>query len=209
MPWHTVAQGEWLAQIARRYGFAKGDAIHDHPDNADLEKKRPAPSQLLPGDRLFIPDKDAKEVEVPSGKAHRFRVLLPKTKVKLIVHDEDDAPIASKPYKLTFDDRTYEGTSGSDGLIEAEIPIQTANSGQIEIDGHVLALRLGHLDPLAELSGVQGRLHNLGYDCGAIDGQESESLTETLKRFQKAMGLDPSGDLDDATRGKLEEKHGS
>ena len=209
MPWHTVAQGEWLAQIAQKYGFAKEDVIHDHPDNADLMQKRPDQSLLLPGDRLFIPDKDAKEVEVPAGKAHRFKVKLPKTKVKLIVHDENDEPIASKPYKLTLDKQIYEGTSASDGLIEAEVPAETVENGELTIDGHVIPIRLGHLDPLSEVSGVQARLHNLGYDCGAIDGQESESLTSMLKRFQKAMELEPTGELDDATRGKLAEKHGA
>jgi hypothetical protein len=208
MPWHTVAQGEWMAQIAANYGFADPSPILQHGDNADLVKKRPQQQLLLPNDQVFVPDPAVKKVDCPTGQAYRFKVQVPKTKVQIVVHDEDGEPIKSKPFKLTLDDTVYPGTSGGDGLIAVDIPLQTVGSGQLEIDGHTLPIRVGHLDPLEEVSGIKGRLHNLGYDCGSLDDQVDDALADALRRFQKTSGLDETGQIDDTTRAKLKDAHG-
>ena len=68
MPSHRVKQGECLTSIAARYGFADWRAIYQHPNNAELRKKRPNPSLLFPGDALFIPEKRRKTVAAQTGK---------------------------------------------------------------------------------------------------------------------------------------------
>ena len=53
--------------------------------------------------------------------------------------------------------------------------------------------------------GAQGRLRNLGYSVGAIDGVLGRRTDEALRAFQLDHGLEVTGELDDATRAKLAE----
>jgi N-acetylmuramoyl-L-alanine amidase len=73
-----------------------------------------------------------------------------------------------------------------------------------------ITLVLGGLDPVDTLIGVAQRLHNLGF-CGYDgDAEPTEaSLIEPLQNFQKANGLEPSGQINDATKAKLKQMHGS
>lgn len=208
MPWHTASQGEWIDQIAQKHGFADGSAVLSHGNNADLKQKRPDPSLLLPGDQVFIPDKTLKEVQVATGQEHRFKLKRRKAKLKLIIHGEDGTPLKSKPFTLTLRGATHEGTSGGDGLIEIEVPAREGSSGRLEIDGHVIPIRLGHLDPVEEVSGAQARLHNLGYHRGPVDGQATPALDAAIRLFQKINSLEETGEFDDTTRNKLKEAHG-
>src|SRR4029079_9588222 len=106
-----------------------------------LKDKKRDPHLLLPGDRVFIPDKDDKQVEVPTGKKHRFQVKLPSLMLRVMVHNEDDKPFASKPYKITIDAADKERTTDGDGLVEVPIPID-AKEGTLEIEGHERPLRI-------------------------------------------------------------------
>src|SRR5438874_13340825 len=162
MPVHTVEQGESVASIAFQYGFHDWQKVYNLPENASLRQKRPHPEILYPGDEVFIPDKETKEYSKPTDEMHRFKVKGPKdTKLKLIVRDEDDKPFANKPYKLVLDEKlTFSGTTDGEGLLQATIPL-TAEKGILEIEGYKLPVRVSHLDPIEELTGVQGRLHNL------------------------------------------------
>jgi peptidoglycan hydrolase-like protein with peptidoglycan-binding domain len=69
-----------------------------------------------------------------------------------------------------------------------------------------LDVMLGSLDPAEELTGVQMRLSNLGFDC-SVDGQASEALARAVSAFQSQFGLPVTGDADPATRAKLGEVH--
>lgn len=208
MAWHTVLQGEWLAQIARKYGFSDAGTLHDHPSNAEFRRKRPNGAILKPGDRIFIPEKQQKEVQVPTGKRSTFRLMLPKTKLRIVLHDDAGEPIKNEPYKLNLGDDSYTGTSGGDGLIEIRIPVKETGEGALEVAGRMIPIRLGHLNPLDEVSGVQARLHNLGYDCGPINDEVSSHLSEALRVFQKTHGLEETGQIDETTRTTLKEVYG-
>src|SRR6185503_19739164 len=78
---YTVKQGDHLMKIAERFGFSTYETIWNRPENAELKNKRDSPNLLLPGDRLFIPDKDDKTVDAATGRLHRFK--LKQTKLKL------------------------------------------------------------------------------------------------------------------------------
>lgn len=206
MPWHTVQQGEHLPQIAHRYGFSDHQAIFDLPENKPLKDKKRCPHILHPGDQVFIPEKEVKEEDAPTGKLSTFKVKIPKVMLRVVLHDEEGQPFASKAYKLEIDGQETEGETDGDGLVEAPIPVG-AKGGKVEIEGHVFPLRIGHLDPLEELSGIQSRLANIGFDLGGERGTLGPGTAGALKWFQKIMGLEATGDLDDATRDKLKEKH--
>ena len=209
MPWHTVIQGQSIASIAQEYGFTEWRKIFDHPENASLRKKRPQAEILFPGDEVFIPDKELQEYPAATDKRHRFVALKPKAaKLQITVKDVEDKPIAGKAYKLTLDETLiFNGTTDGNGKLEVEIPV-TAKEGMLEIENYKLPVRVSHLDPIDEITGIQGRLHNLGYDCGPIDGALSDKTIEALTAFQQDVGLSATGDLDDATRNKIKEKYG-
>jgi N-acetylmuramoyl-L-alanine amidase len=94
--------------------------------------------------------------------------------------------------------------------MEAFIP-PDAREGWITFveSGDMYELELGHLDPVNEIAGVQGRLRNLGFYAGSVDGRPGKELSDAVLRFQEDAGLPPTGTLSEAGRRKLQEVHGS
>jgi peptidoglycan hydrolase-like protein with peptidoglycan-binding domain len=64
------------------------------------------------------------------------------------------------------------------------------------------------LDPHDTATGVQARLLNLGVHVGKLDGEVGERTRLALRSFQQAHGIEPSGELDQATCEKLAEVDG-
>jgi hypothetical protein len=218
---HTVEQGEYLASIAKDYGFSDLHTIYDHPQNADLKKKRPDPNILLPGDELFIPDKQLKDESCATEKKHRFQVKVPKAWLKIVVKDSEGKALSNQPYTLTVATLTSKGTTDGAGSLQQKIPIGI-ELGQLTLDklGLTWPLKIGHLDPVhdegddtdnAIISGLQARLNNLGFHCGSVDGELGPQTTEALRRFQQTvMGRkDATGAPDKETRDALRSQHGS
>ncbi len=69
---HTVEPGEHLSGIAARFGFNDFRTIFDHPDNAELRKKRANPSVLRPGDIVAIPALAPKQETAATGRVNPF-----------------------------------------------------------------------------------------------------------------------------------------
>jgi len=215
---HVVKQGECLSSIAHSYGFSNWKTIYEDPDNADFKKARPNPNAIKPGDEIVIPDKDAKppkEEKVPTTKLHKFEVKRPYVMLRIVVKDEEEKPLSGKKFELTVGSEKHEGTTDGDGIVEERVD-PTATEAALTIfleddpEGEYFHwdLRIGHLDPVAEVSGVQARLNNLGFWSGPVDGVFSTKTRAALKAFQEAAGIKPSGKLDDATRDKLVDMHG-
>ncbi len=72
---------------------------------------------------------------------------------------------------------------------------------------HTLTLRIGVLDPVESVSGVQQRLRRLGLACGH-ETTLGPGTREVLARFQTLHDLDVTGEPDDVTRRKLVELAG-
>jgi N-acetylmuramoyl-L-alanine amidase len=72
-----------------------------------------------------------------------------------------------------------------------------------------IPLRLGHLEPVSEISGIKNRLINLGFDCGETGDEETPNMAAALRAFQEKNGLPATGEINQATRKKLKEIHGS
>ena len=215
---HTVEQGEYLASIAKDHGFSEWRTIYDHPQNADLRKKRPNPNILLPGDEIFIPDKQPKRESCATEKKHRFKVNVPKAWLKIVLKDSEGKPLANQPYTLTVATLTCKGTTDGAGSLHKKIPIGI-QFGQLTLDDLGLAwtLKIGHLDPVHDLSedkdlikGVQARLNNLGFDCGDVDGVPNPAVKTAVRKFQATvLNRDhPDGELDADTRAALIREHG-
>ncbi len=212
MPIHVVKPGECFTRIAERYGFSDYKALYDHPDNAELKKKRPNPNVLHPGDRIVVPDKEEKIIEgLATGKIHRFKWKRPRKALRLALRTHEGEPFKNEAYKLEVAGETIEGTTDGEGKLEHEVSVEEATA-TLRIAGRVLTLNLGHLNPMDApdegISGVQARLANLGYHVGPADGTVGKRTRAALAVFQHDMGLEITGKIDDATRKKLEEAHG-
>jgi len=214
MPYHTVAQGECLASLAYAWGFADPRVLHDHPKNADLKRLRPNPNVLLPGDQVFIPERTAKVAQCATGRTHRFKVRLPRAKLRVHLKDHEGNAHAGKRYQLEVASAVVEGTTDNSGLCEAEVP-PDATEARLSLwlrDGEeaptrVWTLHIGHLDPVDSVSGAQARLHNLGLYHGAVDGSLGRATKVALAAFQRARGLAVTGKLDEATQSALTDAH--
>jgi N-acetylmuramoyl-L-alanine amidase len=66
-----------------------------------------------------------------------------------------------------------------------------------------IPLAIGEIDPADTVSGAQGRLRDLGYNVGPIDGDLGPQTRTALKTFQKDHSLEVSGALDGATSDAL------
>ncbi|MEW6363378.1 MAG: peptidoglycan-binding protein [Acidobacteriota bacterium] len=207
MPYYKVRQGDCVSSIAEKRGFT-WQTIWDHPDNASLKRKRKDPNVLLPGDQVFIPEKRVRQESGGTEQRHSFRKKGVPAKLRLRVLDDQDQPRANEPYTLEIDGKVVSGSTDSDGRIECPISPSAAHAklllGQEEFE-----LALGNVDPIEELTGVQARLNNLGFDCGQVDGKLGSKTEAALRDFQAYYGLKETGEPDDSTRKKLVDIYGS
>ncbi len=210
MPVHRVQQGDCLARIAKRYGFADWRTIYDHADNADLRAKRKDPHVLSPGDEVHVPEKKDTARSATTGKALKFRVTQRLSVVRLRLADEQHRALGGKKYRLTVGDKTHEGKLDAEGKLEHEVD-PTIDDAELKVwlsadASYTFALKLGHLDPVDDIAGVQGRLTALKYLDAPITGILDEPTRAALRTFQRQHVTpeeEPSGELDSAARDKL------
>lgn len=199
---HKVKQGECLSSIAAKYGLFP-DTVWDDPANADLKQRRGDPNVLAPGDVVVIPDKRAKEESGSTEKRHRFRKKGVPAKLKIQVMLDGKAR-ANEAYVLSIDGVSSTGTTDGDGFVEADLP-PDAREGELSIgppeERDVIPLQFGAVDPVDTQEGVAHRLHDLGLPVAG-------DLDAAVREFQREHGLEPTGEVDDATRSKLVEVFG-
>ncbi len=95
-------------------------------------------------------------------------------------------------------------------MAEADAVLYFKESRLTSQHNQFVLLQLGNLDPISEVRGVKQRLANLGFDCGNTNNDElNEDLEGALSAFQSAHDLDVTGEIDQATRDKLKDVHGS
>jgi hypothetical protein len=208
---HLVQPGECLASIAFEHGFLPETLWRD-PANAGLRSQRKNLCLLVPGDKVFIPDPSLEGNRQPAGKRCVFRRKAVPEKLRIRLLDAEAKPRANLVYRLTIEGVLRKGRTNPEGLLEEPIPpgarkgILTLGEGDTEEE---YLLRLGRLQPVSELAGVQARLNNLGCPCGAEDGVLNAATRNALKAFQADQKLPVTGDPDATTRNKLAELHRS
>ena len=210
---HTVTQGEHLSRIARQYGFTDYRSIWDRPENAKLKSARQNPNVLLPGDQLFIPDRELREEPRHTDLRHRFQVTRRKLKLAIVLEDMYERPIAVAPYELRIEGDTRSLTTSGDGRLEREIAPDAESASIVVRDAQTPAsnsaipVKIGHLDPVDHVSGQAARLNNLGY-FPPVDGTDAEALRSAVEEFQCDHGLAVDGKCGPATQAKLKQVHG-
>lgn len=197
MPQHTVQQGEWLAKIAARYGFADVRKVYDHADNAEFRRKRPDPNVIYPGDQLAIPERERKDVDAPNEKRHTFRKLAPPQVLRAVARTPEGEVLAGKPFRLIVRDDSVvvidkEGTTDGQGIVEEKVPPKSREAAlSVWPDDDTSKtplrwkLRIAHLDPIETTPGVQARLNNLGFDAGRVGSSPGDQLKSAVRAFQK------------------------
>ena len=212
--YYTVLQGDHLSKIAKDNGFTDYTVIWDHPNNSDLKKQRQNPNILLPGDQVFVPDMEQKHESGPTDKRHTFTVDKKTLKLRLVLEDIYEKPIAGAQCALLIDGQTYQLTTDGNGKLEQEIPLD-AKEGVLTIRGDqtpfandVIPIKIGHLDPVDEISGQIGRLNNLGYFAGALDASDADAFNSAVQEFQCDNSLTVDGICGRNTQAKLKQVHG-
>jgi hypothetical protein len=206
MPNYEVKQGDCIESIAFQHGLFWG-TVWNHAKNLNLREKRKDPNVLFPGDVVFVPEKEKKHESGVTEQRHRFkRKGVPlKIRLRLFIGDE---PRADESYVLVIDGHIFTGTTGANGEVEHPIPPDAKNARLVvgeEQEEYVLDL--GHMNPIKEISGIQARLNNLGFDCGAVDGILGPKTEAALRKFQKEYNLAESGNVDEETCNKLLDVH--
>lgn len=198
-----VGQGESVLSLAKKNGFF-WRTIWEHGDNAELRAKRKDPSVVFADDDIFIPVKEPKEVSKPTDAEHSFKRKGEPCKIKLQLF-KFGKPRSAESYVIEVKDTRIEGTTDGDGKIEHFIP-GDASSGKLILRGgkEVYPLKIGYLDPLDELIGVQQRLFNLGYNCPQNGELDAATIT-AVKQFQAENDLEATGEIDSQIKAKLEQ----
>jgi hypothetical protein len=211
---YTVQQGDRLPTIASDHGFARWQTIWDFPSNAALKDLRGNAHILFPKDKVSIPTKLPRKAVVEAGATKyvvhfrpevlrvRFSGLAPDDNRTVTFKAEPDVgPALAGPLK-------------SDGTMELDLPENTEHVvvklflGNADQPFETHQLRVGHLDPIQEVAGVQARLANLGYYAGPINGQLDEATLRAISTFRSLIMGDSSSDIDGAFINALDDAHG-
>jgi len=208
-------RGETLDSIAAREGIPV-ERILAHPKNAKL-KARASGAQLFPGEAVFLPALEPKEVRGRTGQVTALTVDVPRVTLRLRLLVDGDpvdgascaiAELKEEPRKTDRDGkleltlpahltqltlqadlpaRKRKKADGTEGT-EDELPARTRK----------LSFRVGHL--ANEVALLQARLTNLGFHCDPVDGATGPGGTlpprtrRAYLRYRKAFGLDRDDD---------------
>ncbi|MFQ5422001.1 MAG: peptidoglycan-binding domain-containing protein, partial [Anaerolineae bacterium] len=122
--------------------------------------------------------------------------------------------------------QTLQGTTDSQGTVVQHVPLGTqtgklildklfhrrqTGTGNLIVDQWHIDLQLkDDLDAAGDIAGTKARLNNLGLFAGTqIDNNLDAQTRRALERFQTLYGIQVTGTLDENTKQKLKEKHGS
>jgi Putative peptidoglycan binding domain/LysM domain len=211
---YIVKQGDHLSRIANKYGFTDYHSIWDHADNAALKQQRKNPNVLYPGDQLYIPDRKEGEYSRNTDIKHRFLVRKRKPKLRLVLEDIYEKPIANAKCVLVLESGSRSVTTDGQGKIEQDISpndhdalliIQDTETAFNDTD---IPIKIGNLDPVEEISGQIARLNNLGYFAGVIGEKDDDAFLSAVEEFQCDHGLQVDGDCGPATQSRLKQVHG-
>src|ERR1051325_10061076 len=204
----TVKQGDHVARIAAQFGFSSPHTIWEDPQNAELKEKRKTPNILLPGDKLFLPDREQRIESKSTDQRHRFVARKSPLLLLVLLKDNEFQPLAGRKCKVEADGSSEELTTDGSGLLTKKIQA-TAEDGRLTVDNIEVPFKIGHLDPVDEVSGQQARLNNLGYRAGTVgEGGAPEILRSAVEEFQCDQHLTVDGVCGPATQAKLKTVYG-
>jgi Putative peptidoglycan binding domain len=204
---YVVRQGDFLTKLAYEMGFDP-DAVWNDPKNASLKKSRTSFDVLCPGDVLYVPQSKPTSLPLTAGSTNNFTADVPLVDVTVTLMN-DGEPLKNATYHVALDgsDTVIDGSTDGSGLLKLKVPLD-CESVVVTLDEPSIQyrIRVGHMNPDNETSGIRQRLANLGY----IDetGTSDEVVADAVRQFQKDAGLPVTGTVDDDTRSALVGQHG-
>jgi len=207
MPTYTVKQGDTIIGLAAKNGFKDADTILNASDNSSLKQSRTDPGILFPGDVVVIPSRELLQHPSAVDASHKFKITRPKAWIRLVVKDAAGKALANLKYQLTVGSKQWNGMLPADGVLEQAVS-PNARDGRLTVwlddkNTEIWDLAIGSMDPLDEISGVQSRLNNLGFDCGEPNGKLNDATKDAIRAFQARLGIDITGAIDDTLKQKL------
>jgi hypothetical protein len=205
---HEVKQGEHITRIAHQYHFANFKTVWDDPLNKALKEVRKNPHILLPGDVVRIPAREMRIEDAATGQRHTFEGDLTVLLLKIRMIDYQREAVAGAECRLEIEGAAETLTSDGDGKIEKRIdpPDEMA---KLTVSDAEYSIRIGHLDPVEEESGLAARLNNLGYHVPPADERDDDELKSSIEEFQCDFKMKVDGENDAELRGQVVDEHGS
>ncbi len=206
---YVVRSGDHLPLLAHKMGF-DADTVWNDPKNADLKKLRGSPNILCVGDILYVPKTPPPKSWLPVkvGGSNSFVATVPTIPLS-VSFAQGGKPIANADCVLHGMPPPNKFTTDGDGKLAVNVPIQVqllvVEFPKVPL---VRKLRIGHLDPATEPSGIAQRMQNLGYLAPRTDPSNEAALAQALAAFQKDNGLPTTGEVDADTQSALEKAHG-
>ena len=203
-----VEKGDCLINLSQVEGFF-WETIWKHPRNSALRKRRKHLNIIKKGDKVFVPDRELKELPRPTEQLHKFVRKGVSARFTLTLLDMG-VPRANEHYVLIVDGKSREGYTDGNGVLSEPIR-PDAREGLLLLgeNQEEFTLNFGHVDPIEEISGVKSRLRNIGFYDGEVDDQLDIDTMGAIAEFQRSVNLSGEGSLTDETRMALVEVHGS
>ncbi|GJQ30608.1 MAG: hypothetical protein HBSAPP03_24920 [Phycisphaerae bacterium] len=202
----TASRGDSITSLSEEHGFF-WETVWNHPENSSLKNLRKDPNIIARGDEVFIPERTEKQETRATGSQHKFKRKGVPAKIKLRLTRLGE-PRKNESYTLVLDGKLFTGSTDGDGILEQEIP-PDCRGGELRLKNgkEVYPVTVGGLDPWDTPSGVQQRLNNMGYACGASGDLKDRRTVAAIKAFQEKYGLNPTGEADENTKKTIDDKH--
>ena len=127
--------------------------------------------------------------------------------LRLRIKDYRLRPLPHIPCELDLEGATRKLATDGEGLVERSISPMT-DASRLSVGNFIAVARVGHLDPIDEITGIQARLNNLGYEAGSTPDPTDRAFRSAVEGFQCDAGLSVDGEISTETRARMLAAHG-
>lgn len=212
---YVIRQGDYMSKLGPTLGFNPETAWSD-PKNDAIRKKRTSMNMLQPGDIVFLPDDPRPRLPVAGGSTNAYTARIPKVTVKLKLQ-VGGVVLPKEPYVIRgVGPDPIEGATDDNGVLSAQVKVHVREF-EVELTSRkrTLRVRVGDMDPINELTGVQKRLTHLGFYLPTKTGAENydaldpKQLVSAIRAFQASKNIKVTGKMDEDTKKALVSAAGS
>jgi hypothetical protein len=209
MPFHEVKPNQTLPEVvAEAAPHLSVQQVRSHPKNQGLLAMR-TDYLLRTGDKIWIPEEAVEPVwfKLTPGERHKFVSGGHLRPLRLVLRMPDGEPAKNADFELQLDGAVYTGKTDDAGVLDLRVPI-TATKGIVKVSRFAQTVVIGGLEPITTIRGVQGRLANLGFQPGPVDGDVGRRTTRAIEAFQRTQDLEEDGVMGPLTRDALKKAYG-